>query len=71
MMLGNQVSAFNDSCNIYAPEYRQATYYSYFAKDSDGMKAHDLAFEDVLSSFNYFIENFNNNRAIKSRFPIK
>jgi hypothetical protein len=26
------------------------------------MKAHDLAFEDVLSSFNYFIENFNNNR---------
>ena len=28
MMLGNQVSAFNDSCNIYAPEYRQATYYS-------------------------------------------
>jgi hypothetical protein len=62
MMLGNQVSAFNDSCNIYAPEYRQATYYSYFAKDSDGMKAHDLAFEDVLSSFNYFIENFNNNK---------
>ena len=56
MMLGNQVSAFNDSCNIYAPEYRQATYYSYFAKNSDGMLAHDLAFEDILNSFNYFIE---------------
>jgi len=62
MMLGNQVSAFNESCNIYAPEYRQATYYSYFSKDSDGMKAHDLAFEDVLNSFNYFIENFNDNK---------
>ena len=62
MMLGNQVSAFNDSCNIYAPEYRQATYYSYFATDSDGMKAHDLAFDDILSSFNYYIENFNNNK---------
>lgn len=62
MMLGNQVSAFNDSCNIYAPEYRQATYYSYFAKNSDGISAHDLAFEDVLNSFNYFIENFNNNK---------
>ena len=62
MMLGNQVSAFNDSCNIYAPEYRQATYYSYFSKNSDGMLAHDLAFEDILNSFNYFIENFNKNK---------
>ena len=51
MMLGNQISAFNDSCNIYAPEYRQATYYSYFAKNSDGMLAHDLAFEDILNSY--------------------
>ena len=24
IMLGNQASAFNGSCNIYAPEYRQA-----------------------------------------------
>ena len=38
MMLGNQVSAFNDTCNIYAPEYRQATYYSFFAKDTDGIR---------------------------------
>ena len=50
IMLSNQVTPFNDSCNIYAPEYRQATYYSYFAKDSDGTKAHDLAFEDILNS---------------------
>ena len=64
MMLGNQISAFNDSCNIYAPEYRQATYYSYFAKNSDGMLAHDLAFEDILNSFNYFIENFNKNKPL-------
>jgi hypothetical protein len=26
------------------------------------MLAHDLAFEDILNSFNYFIENFNNNK---------
>tara|TARA_A200000159_G_C7312521_1_gene335267 strand:+ start:45 stop:1139 length:1095 start_codon:yes stop_codon:yes gene_type:complete len=62
IMLSNQVTPFNDSCNIYAPEYRQATYYSYFAKDSDGTKAHDLAFEDILNSFNYFIENFNDRK---------
>ena len=29
-MLANQASVFNGSCNIYAPEYRQATYYSFF-----------------------------------------
>jgi hypothetical protein len=62
MMLGNQVSAFNDTCNIYAPEYRQATYYSFFAKDTDGTKALDLAYEDIESSFDYFLENFNNNK---------
>lgn len=62
MMLGNQVSAFNDSCNIYAPEYRQATYYSFFAKDKDGTKALDLAYEDIESSFDYFIENLNDNK---------
>jgi hypothetical protein len=62
MMLSNQVTPFNDSCNIFAPEYRQATYFSYFAKNSDGTKAHDLAFKDILNSFNYFIENFNDGR---------
>ena len=30
VMLANQATAFNDSCNIYAPDYRQATYYSFF-----------------------------------------
>ena len=29
IMLGNQASVFNESCNIYY-EYRQATYYSFF-----------------------------------------
>ena len=61
IMLGNQASAFNESCNIYAPEYRQATYYSFFDQDN-GKKALNLAYEDVESSFDYFIENFNDNR---------
>ena len=51
MMLGNQVSAFNNTCNIYAPEYRQATYYSFFAKDTDGTKALDLAYEGYRELF--------------------
>ena len=59
IMLANQATAFNDSCNIYAPEYRQATYYSFFAKDADGTLALDLAYEDIEASFKFFIENLN------------
>jgi hypothetical protein len=62
IMLGNQATVFNDSCNIYAPEYRQATYYSFFAKDLNGMAALDLAYEDIENSFTYFIENLNFNK---------
>ena len=62
IMLGNQASAFNESCNIYAPEYRQATYYSFFDKENNGQKALDLAYKDVESAFDYFIEKFNQNK---------
>ena len=62
IMLGNQASAFNGSCNIYAPEYRQATYYSFFDKEENGRKALDLAYTDIESAFDYFIEDLNQNR---------
>ena len=35
IMLGNQASAFNESCNIYAPAYMQATYFSFFDKEDN------------------------------------
>ena len=62
IMLANQVSAFNESCNIYAPEYRQATYFAFFDKNQNGKKALDLAYTDVESAFDYFIENNNNDK---------
>jgi len=62
IMLGNQASAFNGSCNIYAPEYRQATYFSFFDKEDNGKKALDLAYEDIENAFNYFLEFFNNGK---------
>ena len=58
IMLGNQASAFNDSCNIYAPEYRQATYYSFFDANKNGKEALDLAYSDIERAFDYFIDNF-------------
>ena len=62
IMLGNQASVFNDSCNIYAPEYRQATYYAFFDRDSNGRKALDLAYSDVESAFEYFIQYLNKDK---------
>ena len=62
IMLGNQASVFNDSCNIFAPEYRQATYFSFFDRDDNGKKALDLAYKDIESSFDFFINSLNDNR---------
>ena len=62
IMLANQASTFNDSCNIYAPEYRQATYFAFFDKNQNGKKALDLAYTDIESAFDYFIENNNNDK---------
>jgi len=62
VMLSNQASVFNGSCNIYAPAYRQATYYSFFSNHENGLKALDLAYQDVEKAFDYYIENFNNGR---------
>ena len=61
-MMISQASAFNESCNIYAPHYRQATYFSYFDKNEDGYMAHDLAYQDVEDAFDYYLENFNNGK---------
>ena len=62
VMLANQASVFNESCNIYAPAYRQATYYSFFSNNENGIKALDLAYQDIERAFDYYIENFNNGR---------
>ena len=62
IMLGNQASVFNESCNIYAPEYRQATYYSFFDIKNNGRSALDLAYSDIESAFKFFIENLNEDK---------
>jgi len=58
----SQVSAFNNACNIYAPEYRQATYYSFYDLTENGYKAQDLAYQDIENAFDYYLENFNNKK---------
>ena len=52
--LSSQVSVFNKCCRIFSPRYRQATFMSYFGKE-DGFLARDLAFKDILASFDHYI----------------
>lgn len=61
-ILTGQASAFNGCCAVYAPRYRQATFYSFFDEQGDGQKAIDLAFGDVASAFEHFLSAFSQGR---------
>ena len=55
-MLAGQASAFNSSCDIYAPAYRQATFFSFYDETGDGQKALARAYKDVENAFFQFLE---------------
>src|SRR6266700_2123880 len=59
-----QASAFNEF-RVFAPRYRQANLRAYFTKDTGAAKnAFDLAYADVRSSFQYYLDHYNNGRPI-------
>ena len=60
--LATQASAFAETCNVYAPYYRQATYYSFFDKDTNGYKAQDIAYSDLSNAFSTYMKNHNQGR---------
>ena len=61
--LATQASAFSETCNVYAPYYRQATYFSFFNTDSnDGFDALDLAYKDLSDAFKIFLQEHNNGK---------
>ena len=59
-----QASAWNGSCRVYAPRYRQAILKSFFTDKPDGVKALDLAYTDVKAAFQYYLDHYNNGRPI-------
>ncbi|MDT0595582.1 DUF3089 domain-containing protein [Glaciecola petra] len=62
-MLSSMASAFNGCCDIYAPNYRQAHLTAFSNEDStSSFAALDLAYSDVESAFEYFIDNISNGR---------
>ena len=60
-----QASVFNEQCRVFAPRYRQAHLKAFYNNDKQkDSAAFDLAYTDVKSSFEYYLQYFNNGRPI-------
>ncbi|NOT51808.1 MAG: DUF3089 domain-containing protein [Chitinophagaceae bacterium] len=60
-----QSSVFNNSCRIFAPRYRQAHLKNYYMPGSKIAKdAFELAYEDLKTAFQYYLDHHNNGRPI-------
>ena len=62
MIMTGQTSVYNACCRIFSPKYRQATFYSFLGAGKNGRSALELAFEDCLQAFDYYLKNFNQGR---------
>ena len=56
LFVQSQASAFADVGEIWAPRYRQAAYGAFLLDSDDAHKALDLAYSDVLASFDEFMK---------------
>ena len=55
-VLRHQASTFNSCCRVFAPRYRQATFYSFIEEGDNARKALDLAYTDVVMAFREFLQ---------------
>ncbi len=51
-----QATAFNISCKVYAPRYRQGTLACFYSLPGNGGKALQLAYTDIESAFKYYMK---------------
>ena len=56
LVLENQASVFAGITDLYVPHYREMHIYSY-TDTINGIKAFNIAYNDVMSSFKYFLKN--------------
>ncbi len=60
-----QASVFNQHSRVFAPRYRQAHIQNFYATDkAASAKAFALAYEDIKTSFAYYLQHWNNGRPI-------
>ncbi|MDH4018160.1 MAG: DUF3089 domain-containing protein [Xanthomonadales bacterium] len=57
-----QASVFNGSARVFAPRYRQAQIYVFFALEDGGNDALELAYTDVEAAFEHYLAEYNNGR---------
>ena len=56
LFIRGQASAFNESGEIWAPRYRQATFGAFLTTKADAQKALDLAYRDIAIAFDQFVK---------------
>lgn len=63
-----QASVFNQAGRVFAPRYRQANLQAYFpitsSDTAEAIAAFELAYQDIKTAFNYYLQHYNNNRPI-------
>lgn len=58
-----QASVFNETCNVYAPRYRQAHLQMYYTTDTvKAVAAFELAYQDIKSAFEVFLKVRNSDK---------
>lgn len=62
VVIPSQASVFNTSTTLFAPRYRQATFYSFLSGGNNAKKALDFAYEDVKNAFEFYLKNYNNGK---------
>jgi hypothetical protein len=62
MVVPSQVSVFNACCRIFAPRYRQATFYVFLDVGASGHQALDIAYQDVRDAFEHYMAVYNDGR---------
>ncbi len=63
-----QASVFNEVGRIFSPRYRQANLGAYFPTSKEdstnAVAAFDLAYQDIKTAFEYYLQHYNNGRPI-------
>ena len=60
-----QASVFNEQCRVFAPRYRQAHLKAFYTLDTTkALAAFELAYFDVKTAFEYYLEHLNKGRPI-------
>ncbi len=57
-------SVFNQVGRVYTPRYRQANIDAYFDTTDARQQCFDLAYQDIKTAFEYYLQHYNNGRPI-------